>query len=312
MGLKMLLCVVFLLTLGFVGGVYYRNLTFPSVESESTDFEQSASKYPYLSKRILQEEQNDYLINFLSLRRQLRVMAASYKDTLAFYFEYLPTGTSIGINEKVEFSAASLIKVPIVMAYYHYKERMGLSTNRTVKIQEDQIDSGFGDLWKRGAGAEITLEEAVRLSLIESDNTAGLVLAGNVPQEDFDDVYEGLDIDFFEEKDEVIITAKQYASILKALYFSSVLTKDSSQQILDLLTATNFHDKLRAGVPKDIPVANKFGLLGRELFQDCGIVYVPKRPYLLCMVSHSNEEVARERMRNISSTIYQFVSETNK
>lgn len=267
--------------------------------------------YPFLSKRILQEEQNDILINFLDLRRQLRAMVAPYQDTFAFYFEYLPTGTSIGVNEKIEFSAASLIKVPIVMAYYHFKERTGLTVDKTVKITQDQIDRGFGELWKKGEGAEISLEEAARLSLVESDNTAVVVLAGNTPMEDFDAVYEGLDIDLTVESEETIITVKQYASVLKALYFSSVLGKDSSQKILELLTYSSFHDKLVAGIPQGVTVANKFGVLGNELFQDCGIVYVPRRPYVLCMVSHSNEDEARIRMKDVSAAIYDFVSSSN-
>lgn len=272
-----------------------------------TDSAQLIKKYSFLSKRILLEEQNEILINFLPLRNELRKTVAPFQDSFAFYFEYLPTGTSIGINEKVEFGTASLIKVPISMAYFHYKERLGLKEDLIVTIQENHLDSNFGDLWKRGAGTKISLEEAVRLALVESDNTALLVLAANIPREDFNEVYEGLDIDLKIQDEETIITAKQYSSILKALYFSSVLTKDNSQKILELLAQTKFNDKLPAGVPEGIPVAHKFGILGNELFQDCGIVYVPKRPYILCMVSHSTEDLARERMKSISAKIYEYV-----
>lgn len=279
--------------------------------SENSNIESLYKKYPYISKRVLTDNPNDLLINFLSLRQKLKQMVGNYQEFFAVYFEYLPTGTSIGINEKTEFSSASLIKVPIVMAYYHQKERLGLTNNQVVKIKESEIDSGFGDLWKKGAGYEISLEDAARLSLVESDNTAVSVLADYVAREDFDDVYEGLDINFQLVGTEAIITAKQYASILKALYFASVLSKDNSQKILDLLTRTNFNDKLRAGVPENIPIANKFGILGDQLFQDCGIVYVPKRPYVVCMISNTNEDLARKRMKDVSELIYQFVSLAN-
>jgi formylmethanofuran dehydrogenase subunit D len=50
-----------------------------------------------------------------------------------------------------------------------------------------------------------------------------------------------------------------------------------------------------AGVPKDIKVSNKFGeqiifdknskeIIRVEL-HDCGIVYVPKNPYILCIMT---------------------------
>lgn len=283
--------------------------TNPAVKNP--DFEDLAEKYPYLSKRILQEDQNDYLINLLPLRKQLRETVAPYQNDLAFYFEYLPTGSSIGINEKAEFSAASLIKVPIVMAYYHYMERLKLEDSPRARLKITDIDNSFGELGKKGVGAEITLEEAARLALTASDNTAALVLAHNVPQEDFEDVYQGLDIDFKKIDEEVIITAKQYSSILKALYFSAVLEKENSQKILELLTKTHFQDKLKAGVPQNVTVANKFGILGNALFQDCGIVYVPRRPYILCIVSKSDETIAKARMKNISNIIYSYVSAYN-
>ncbi len=268
---------------------------------------QLAEKYPYLSKRILQDNQNDILINFLSLRTDLRKYTNPFNDSFAFYFEYLPTGSSIGINEKVGFGSASLIKVPVVMSYFHYNERVGLE-NSSVTIQENQLDSGFGDLWKRGSGTKISLEEAAELALVESDNTATRVLISNIPEEDFSEVYEGLDIDLAIENNQTIITVKHYSSILKSLYFSSLLTRDNSQHILELLAQTRFNDKLVAGVPKEVPVAHKFGVLDGQLFQDCGIVYVPQRPYLLCMMSNSTEDMARERMKTVSAKVYEYVS----
>lgn len=273
------------------------------------------SDYPLLSPRIFAENQNDILINFLPLREKLRQLMKEYGDTFAFYFEYLPSGTSIGVNEKVEFSAASLIKLPVVMAYFHQRENAPLQLTETrVIIQEKEIDKGFGTLWQKGAGVEITLEEAVRLALVESDNTAALVLADHVAKEHFNEVYEGLDIDLTLKDNRAIITVKQYVSILKALYFSAVLSKKSSQEILDLLTKTKFSDKLPAGVDKDIPVAHKIGILeieGGDLYQDCGIVYVPQRPYILCMFSQSDENTARERMKAVSSEVYTYLKGVN-
>ncbi len=271
-------------------------------------------EYPLLSPRIFAEYQNDILIHFLPLRKTLRDMTSQYGDEFGMYFEYLPSGTSIGIHEKDEFYAASLIKVPVVMAYYRQAEATGLSLDDDViHLEERDIDPAYGSLWRRGQGATITFSEAVRLALVESDNTAVLALANRVPQTYFDDVYEGLDIDFKKADGRVTISAKQYASILKALYFSAVLPKTSSQHILDLLTKTNFNDKLSAGVPQGVMVAHKSGVIEEAgVYQDCGIVYVPKRPYALCMMSKSSEDVARLRMSAVSRTVYEYVSGVNR
>src|SRR3989344_3795689 len=116
-----LLTVILVISIGF-------NIAQIQKSSPSNDIvrPQETRKFPYLAPRILIDDPTDTLINFLPLRKELREMTKNFEDSFALYFEYLPTGTSIGINEKNEFSAASLIKVPIVMAYFHQKERLGI------------------------------------------------------------------------------------------------------------------------------------------------------------------------------------------
>jgi beta-lactamase class A len=266
-------------------------------------------KYSLLAPRILTEAPTDTLINFLPLRSTLREYVTPFADKFAFYFEYLPTGTSIGVNEKLDFTAASLIKVPTVMAYYRQMEKRGFSIDgQSVKLEQQYIDKGSGTLWKRGVGAIVTLNEAVRLALVESDNTATFVIASVLDQTSFDEVYEGLDINFVKIGANINISPKSYTSVLKALYFSAILSKDHSQEILSMLTKTSFSDKLVAGIPQGITVAHKIGIVSnQDVFHDCGIVYVPSRPYILCMFSQAPEDVTRERMRNISRMVYEYV-----
>ncbi|MCX6792023.1 MAG: class A beta-lactamase-related serine hydrolase [Candidatus Gottesmanbacteria bacterium] len=284
------------------------NVYFFAQNLRSSEFEKSKKTFSYLSPRVLSDNNNDILIDFLPLRTKLHELTQDYDMTFAYQFEYLPTGNSLGLNEDVKFSAASLIKLPVVMAYYHQKERLKQSEDPTVTIAPDDIDKGYGDLWTKGAGAPVNLLDAVRLSLTASDNTAIMMIAHRVEKKDFDAVYEGLDIDFQQVGNEVIITVQQYAYILKSLYFSSVLTQKDSQAILTMLTQTDFRDKLVAGVPAGIMVAHKTGQLADQLFQDCGIVFLPKRPYILCMVSKSDEQSTARRMKDLSKTIYDYVS----
>src|SRR5690606_26339855 len=98
-------------------GLFY-DAFFHKHSVETREFQQLVEEYPYLSKRVLIELPQDTLINFLELRRALRSEIASYGESqFGVYFEYLPTGTNIGVNDRSEFHAASLFKVPVVMAY---------------------------------------------------------------------------------------------------------------------------------------------------------------------------------------------------
>ncbi len=280
---------------------------------KSLENEELYKKYPYLSKRILQEFPQDILINFLDLRKEIRNEVAPYGNSFGIYFEYLPTGTSIGVNEKQEFHAASLFKVPVIMAYYKQRERMHMTNDPVLEIKEEHLDNEFGTLYQKGAGHKIKMSEAIRLSLEESDNTAAKMIASGVQEADFNEVYNGVDIDLLADQNGAILTPKNYSSILKALYFSAVLEKESSSAILNYLANSKFNDKLVAGIPPDITVSHKIGDFidketGEKAYMDCGIVYLPRRPYLLCMVSETNEDIARQRMSNLSRTIYNYIS----
>ncbi len=281
---------------------------------DNNSFESQEKKYPLLSKRILNEFPNDILISFLDLRTELAKQTEPYGQDFGFYFEYLPTGTSIGINSTNEFYAASLFKVPVIIAYYKSLERTNSMNDfsKEVTVEKDDIDSQFGDLWELGPGTKIKMSEAVRLALEKSDNTAAKVIAKRVLEEDFDSVYEGIDIDLNTASGGAILTTRNYSSILKALYFSSVLSKESSNEILDYLSQSNFNDQLKSGLPEDIKVAHKIGEYraadGATAFMDCGIVYLPRRPYLLCMLSVGDKKTAHDRMSKLSKTIYEYVS----
>ena len=194
------------------------------------------------------------------------------------------------------------------MAYFHKKERLNMTSNPTVTILPSEINSKFGDLYKKGAGYRINLGDAVKLALQKSDNTASLVIADQISESDFQFVYDGLDIQEMTTGKTPVITAQEYSSVLKALYFGSVLNNTDSEYILSLLTQTDFNDKLPSGIPAGIRIAHKIGLVNGQIYQDCGIVYVPDKPYSLCMVSKSDDKTATQRMHELSEMVYNYVA----
>jgi len=309
---NIILVVVFLLSFVLnVSGITYFILT-QTVVTSNQNLSALQAKYPLIATRILQDVPIDVIVNFLALRSNLQNETAPWGSNFGVYFEYLPTGTSIGVNSTNEFHAASLFKTPIVMAYYHTQERLNITNDPIVTLTPESIDSQFGDLWKKGAGYKLKASEAVKLALEDSDNTAAKILVPLIGSVDFEAVYQGLDISLNVDKDGAILTPKSYGSIFKALYFSAVLDKGDSQEILNYLAHSKFSDKLAAGVPDNITVAHKIGdfvdKTGNEAFTDCGIVYYPRRAYLLCMVSKTDEQTARTRMQDISKMIYDYIS----
>lgn len=292
---------------------------YSSTEGKSAaaplSFDQAEKKYPLLSKRVLQEYPQDILINFYNLRTDLRQITEPYGESFGLYFEYLPTGTSVSINATDEFYAASLFKVPVIMAYYHGKERTKNTDDPYIEVKPEHIDKEYGELWKKGPGTKLRASEAIRLAIIESDNTAIKALLPHIMQEDFKSVYDGIDLELHADNNGALVSARTYSTVLKALYYSSLLSKENSQHILSLLAQTKFNDKLVAGVPQDVAVAHKIGDFKSDKdqgFRDCGIVYATRRPYVLCMFSVGDEQMAKERMQQVSKKVYEFVTTSKK
>jgi beta-lactamase class A len=265
-------------------------------------------RLPYLSKRIFAEKQNDILINFTPLRAAMREYVNSLPDKVGVYFEYLPSGNSVGVNEKMEVVIASLIKTPLVMAVYKELEKGTVKKTDKITLSKAALDPNFGDLWKQGEGSTITVEEAIDYALKKSDNTAANALLAVAPEKTVHDVFDSLDISTSEADGKIMISAKNYSSILRSLYLSSFLTKASSNEILDLLTQTDFDSEIVAGVPSSIKVAHKVGVQqASNVYNDCGIIYVPERPYLLCVVVQAEQTKSSEYMRHLSKMIYGYI-----
>lgn len=270
-----------------------------------------ASKYPLLSKRIFAENQNDILLDFVPLRKQLEAKFTALDVPYSFYFEYLPSGTSIRIGDDKELIAASLIKVPLTMNLYKAAELGKVNLDDTVTVTEAEIDGGYGDLWQKGAGTTLTLREAAKLALTESDNTASHVIFARINgtlaagQESLNN----LDIEQTITDGQAVINAKSYSSILKSLYLSSYLQREHSQEILGYLAQSTATNRLSAQLPASVEVAHKIGVYNTNWSEsDCGIVYAAKRPYSVCVMIGLEESKADAFIAEVSKAIYDYVT----
>jgi len=299
----------------FVNVVFSFVLLFKSEPKthNPTDSSSQAEKYSFISKRVFVENPNDILINFVPLRKALRDMLLSQDDKVSLYFEYLPSGTSIGINEKNEVRLSSLSKIPTAMAIYAKIKAGTLSKDQEIIIEEKFIDPEFGSLWKKGPGAKVTLADIITTSITESDNTAQNILLSLLTPDEINSVYEYLDIPFREVDNYPIISAKNYSSVLRSLYLSSFLQYQDSNEILDLMTQSIYRDKIPSKIPPSVKIAHKIGVYEKvdpdnSTFSDCGIVYVPKRPYILCIMTKGSDSFAQSTMSSLSKIIYDYVT----
>jgi len=244
----------------------------------------------------------------------------------SIYYRDLNNGPWFGINEKEFFSPASLIKLPILIAYLKKAEVNPQILQQILVVKQNQESGNNIQNIKPSlattSNSEYSIEKLLEEMIIYSDNNAYDTLVNNLTSEEILKVYQDLDVDIskaFSNPNGNIITVRNYASFFRILYNASYLNQDMSEKALKLLSQVEFKDALVAGVPQNIIVSHKFGerkyLDSNEVqFHDCGIVYLTKNPYLLCIMTKTTKTINHgvNIIKQISQKVYQNISSQQK
>jgi beta-lactamase class A len=262
--------------------------------------------------------QSKYSVQFYGLRKEMLAISNSSNVSghYGIYFEDLNTGAWVGIYEKDLFIPESLLKVPVMIAVLKKIELGELNLNQKIVLTSSDLDSRSGTLASKGAGYAITLKDLLVELIKDSDNTA-LNAIHRTSVSDFDVVSAWIAMGLPEESGTVYLGPKQYSNILRSLYYSSYLREDSSELALSLMSTTDYSSKIPAGVPSNIPISHKVGFLynldGLNTYHDCGIIYHPAKPYILCIMSqNASEAESTQVMSNISHIVYNYVDNLSK
>ena len=272
---------------------------------------------PLLECEVAQEVLTKQFISFrYKIEETVRVIEARPGiDNISVYFRNLNNGVGIGVNEKEDFSPASLLKVPIMIAYFKQYES-NTSYFEQKLLYDDPVDRNVGETVRPKSpmkfGEEYTVRDLVFRMMAFSDNNAMALLVKNLPLDTQDKVFTDLGITIPGVRGtEDFMSVVDNASFFRILFNASYLNKDTSQQALELLTKTSFTDGIRGGVPPGVGVANKFGerlFDGKQQLHDCGIVYFKDSPYLLCIMSRGEDfKRLAASIREISRVVYSEV-----
>jgi beta-lactamase class A len=241
---------------------------------------------------------------------------------VSVYFREMNNGLSFGIHEHEKFSPASLVKVPLLIAYLKWAEKEPGLLARKVRL--DMGDMTEPQRIKPAAmleqGKSYTVDELLYHAIVYSDNSAYFLLFANINPEILHRVYTdlGLEVPRVRNRDDYM-SVKEYASFFRMLYNASYLNKDSSEKALQYLSEVDFKQGLMGGVSAGTVVAHKFGekVFGASAeikqLHDCGIVYYPRHPYLLCVMSRGDSfEYLDDTIRDISSLVYREVDKQHQ
>lgn len=288
--------------------------------------DQSNSLYKWLNPEL--EFAEPPVLNkaaYESFRKNLEQTVEQMKaegriDNAAVFFRDLNEGPTFSINPNEGFIPASLLKVPLAITYFRLAEENVIPLDRKLVATNFTLDltQRFPPPETIKKGKEYGIEDLLYRLLAYSDNSAWEVLYDYLSQispdrdlllETFKDL--GIIDAASGNINEEALSVKSYASIFRLLYNASYLSKEFSDKMLNDLSKTTFNDGLRKGVPDNILMAHKFGerfIGNNNQLHDCGIVYYPKNPYLLCVMTQGKNLAALpEVIATISKAVYEEV-----
>ncbi|HWS48911.1 MAG TPA: serine hydrolase [Candidatus Methanoperedens sp.] len=256
----------------------------PLLECESTEFSKTAALEPLRKKltSVVESQKNLGNISYASI-----------------YLRDLNGGPWLGINERDNFSPASLVKVPLMMTYYKAAEKRPELLNETITIEStyDSSQSILPEITLAPKQA-YTIDELISRMIIYSDNQAYELLQSYIDNKLIIKTYTDLGVDLSQAYDNPngnILSVKYYASFFRILFNASYLNKDMSEKALHLLSQVKYKDGLVKGINNPIiNIAHKFGErtyeeTNEKQLHDCGIVYLPNKPHLICIMTRGSD-----------------------
>lgn len=286
-----------------------------------------AGGYKFISPLLECETNSDYYkLNGLdSLQNEVETFVQEEKDKgvvtdAAVYFRDLKNGPWFGVNEHAAFAPASLLKLPVMMAYYKKAESDPQLLKKKVdyEAKDPLLDQNIAPTESLQKGKSYTIEDLIERMMIYSDNAALTMLEDNIDPAFIDKVTQDLGVETANVSSPLdFMSVKGYAGLFRILFNASYLEKDYSEKALEILSRSDFTKGLLAGVPRGVTVSHKFGerALSENSVQlhDCGIVYYPSSPYLLCVMTRgTNMQNLEQFISNVSSITYKGIQEKRK
>lgn len=215
-------------------------------------------------------------------------------ETVAVYFRDLNNGPVFGVNDTRKYAPASLLKVPLMFAVFKLAQDDPALLQRRLVYPAVRGAAAIVSTTTFQAGESYTVDELVKTMIIQSDNASAFAIAQMLGPKAIETVYNDLGLPAPDVNDTGdTIRVRELAAFFRILYNASYLDRKMSEKALEYLAASEFKDGLVAGVRPGLVVAHKFGERtldqgGREL-SDCGIVYAPETPYVLCVMTRGRD-----------------------
>ena len=241
---------------------------------------------------------------------EVRRLEREYGGHVGFAAKNLLTGEVIGYNAAERFPTASVIKLPVMAAFFNLVDKKLIDPTAPVILTKDDKKPGSGVLQFMSDGTSLPLLDAVKLMIVLSDNTAtNLVLDRMAPTHA--ETMRAIN-DILSEKGlkntrilnrlyswqtklntpEAIrygigvSTPEDMVILLEGLYKNTIADSISCKAMLDILKQQQLNDKIPRLLPVEqceyLQVAHKTGTIN-ETKVDVGLVLSDRATYAVAI-----------------------------
>lgn len=250
------------------------------------------------------------------LEQQLAEKVAVFPGVAGIALQDLSGGLTLGINADEIFPTASTIKIHVLTQLLQRAEVGEVDLHKRITIDPADHVLGSGVIAYLDGPVELSLRDIATLMMIASDNTATnlcIEQAGIGATNAFLQTM-GLQQTLLRRKmmdniaavreEENVSTPAELVAML-ALLQRGEPSATVAEQVLSIMQKPN-GGFINRGVPATVAVANKPGWIDAAMC-DAALVYLPRRPYLLAVMTKYAlcDAVAQEQfIIDISATVY--------
>lgn len=266
------------------------------------------------------------------LDKEVREIFSATEGEFALAFRRLDySQTSLLINERVQFHAASTMKVPVMIELFKQARQGKFLLSDTIIIKNEfksivdgspyslDVSDDSGEYLYERIGEKATIYDLMFDMITVSSNLATNILIEMVEARIVTETMRNLgaedimvlrgveDQKAYEQGLSNSTTALDLLLIMQSI--ASQETADD-QKMIEILKAQKFNEIIPHLLPKNVEVAHKTGVI-TALHHDAGIVYLPNGDaYVLVLLSKNlgDFDVGTEKMAEISKLVYDYMS----
>lgn len=282
----------------------------------------SAGTYFVLSQRQKAIFSAKEKAGWFKLGESVEEMIAKFKGEAGIVILDLKRGWDLSFDSDRKFAAASLVKLPIMLAVFQAADSRRVALDEIFVLGEADKTSGSGVLKRKPAGSRFTIDELVEIMITRSDNTASNIFINRLGFGYLNSFFSSLGLkdtnlfrqmmDFRARRDgkENYTSARDMAWVLEKLYYGSFLSRGISEKCISLLKKQKVNNRISAKLPKGTLIAHKTGL-ENNICHDAGIVWTPQGDFLICVLTKnaSTSEAAKEFISKIALIVYNYYQE---